>query len=137
MRMKSSNPLVLGNVIGDVLDPFANSVSLKVVYENNKEVINSGELKPYQIVNPPRVQVGGNDLRTLYTLVMVNPDAPSPCHPHMREYLICPLPLLFRKPPPSTVAKSFSSDEFPVDETFLQTFGPNSKESEDEARKRN
>ncbi|KAL5102174.1 hypothetical protein RYX36_006501, partial [Vicia faba] len=48
-----------------------------------------------------------------------------------------PTPLLFRKPPPSTVAKSFSSDEFPVDETFLQTFGPNSKESEDEARKRN
>ncbi|KAL5066272.1 hypothetical protein RYX36_028009 [Vicia faba] len=48
-----------------------------------------------------------------------------------------PPPLLFRKPPPSTVAKSFSSDEYPVDETFLQTFGPNSKESEDEARKHN
>lgn len=72
MRMKSSNSLVVGNVIGDVLDPFINSVSLRVVYENNKEVINSGELKPSQIVNPPRVQVGGNDFRTLYTLVCIH-----------------------------------------------------------------
>ena len=38
----------------------------------NKEVINSGELKPSQIVNPPRIQVGGNDLRTLYTLVGIH-----------------------------------------------------------------
>lgn len=48
-----------------------------------------------------------------------------------------PPPLLHRKPPLTTVAKSFTSDEFPVDETFLQTFGPKTKESEDEARRRN
>ncbi|KAJ7956086.1 protein PLASTID TRANSCRIPTIONALLY ACTIVE 10 [Quillaja saponaria] len=35
------------------------------------------------------------------------------------------------------VVKSFSSDEFPVDETFLENFGPKDKETEDEARKRN
>ncbi|KAK4264486.1 hypothetical protein QN277_025652 [Acacia crassicarpa] len=35
------------------------------------------------------------------------------------------------------VAKSFSSDEFPVDETFLEKFGPKDKETEDEARRRN
>ncbi|CAJ2668829.1 unnamed protein product [Trifolium pratense] len=87
MPINSTNPLVVGGVIGDVLDPFTNSVSLRVVYENNKEVFNSGELKPSQIVNPPRVQVGGNDFRTLYTLVMLNPDAPSPCDPNMGEYL--------------------------------------------------
>ncbi|KAK2359308.1 hypothetical protein P8452_63542 [Trifolium repens] len=87
MRIKSTNPLVVGGVIGDVLDPFTNSVSLRVIYENNKEVFNSGELKPSQIVNPPRVQVGGNDIRTLYTLVMLNPDAPSPSDPNMGEYL--------------------------------------------------
>jgi len=28
------NPLVVGGVIGEVLDPFTNSVSLRVVYEN-------------------------------------------------------------------------------------------------------
>jgi hypothetical protein len=72
MRNKSTNPLVVGGVIGDVLDPFTNSVSLRVIYENNKEVINSGELKPSQIVNLPRVQVGGNDFRTLYTLVRIH-----------------------------------------------------------------
>jgi len=72
MRIKSTNPLVVGGVIGEVLDPFTNSVSLKVVYDNNKEVINSGELKPSQIVNLPRVQIGGNDLRTLYTLVGIH-----------------------------------------------------------------
>lgn len=35
------------------------------------------------------------------------------------------------------VAKSFSSDEFPVDETFLEKFAPKDEESEDEARRRN
>lgn len=33
--------------------------------------------------------------------------------------------------------KAFSSDEFPVDETFLEAFGPKEKESEDEARRKN
>ncbi|CAK9172562.1 unnamed protein product [Ilex paraguariensis] len=33
--------------------------------------------------------------------------------------------------------QSFSSDEFPVDETFLESFGPKEKESEDEARRQN
>ncbi|GAB4860486.1 Protein PLASTID TRANSCRIPTIONALLY ACTIVE 10 [Ancistrocladus abbreviatus] len=32
---------------------------------------------------------------------------------------------------------SYSSDEFPVDETFLEQFGPKEKESEEEARRRN
>jgi len=67
----TTNPLVVGRVIGDVLEPFASSIPLRVVYNNNKEVINSGELKPSQIINPPRVEVGGDDLRTLYTLVYI------------------------------------------------------------------
>lgn len=72
MPIKTMNvPLVVGRVIGDVLDHFTSSVSLRVVYHNNKEVINSGELKPSQIVNPPRVDIGGDDMRTLYTLVYI------------------------------------------------------------------
>lgn len=39
--------------------------------------------------------------------------------------------------PGSFLTKSFSSDEFPVDETFLENFGPKDKETEDEARRRN
>ncbi|CAJ1846852.1 unnamed protein product [Sphenostylis stenocarpa] len=78
MRSTTNNPLVVGRVIGDVLEPFSCSVPLRVVYDNNKQVINSGELKPSQVINQPKVEVGGDDLRTLYTLVMVDPDAPSP-----------------------------------------------------------
>jgi len=33
--------------------------------------------------------------------------------------------------------RGFSSDEFPVDETFLEKFGPKDKDTEDEARRRN
>jgi len=65
----TTNPLVVGRVVGDVLEPFACSIPLRVIYSNNKEVMNSGELKPSQIINNPRVEVGGDDLRTLYTLV--------------------------------------------------------------------
>ncbi|CAO2827036.1 unnamed protein product [Amaranthus hypochondriacus] len=39
--------------------------------------------------------------------------------------------------PLSTPPKCYASDEFPVDETFLEQFGPKDAESEEEARKRN
>uniref|UniRef100_A0A3Q7GPH4 Flowering locus T n=1 Tax=Solanum lycopersicum TaxID=4081 RepID=A0A3Q7GPH4_SOLLC len=35
----------------------------------------------------PKVYIGGDDLRTFYTLIMVDPDAPSPSNPNLREYL--------------------------------------------------
>ncbi|KAG6683884.1 hypothetical protein I3842_12G035000 [Carya illinoinensis] len=45
----------------------------------------------------------------------------------------------FSKPtrPSIFTASSLASDEFPVDETFMEKFGPKDRESEDEARKRN
>nr|AEI55782.1 flowering locus T [Beta vulgaris subsp. vulgaris] len=81
------DPLVLGGVIGDVLEPFERSVTLKISF-NNRNVKNGGDFRPSQVVNQPRVEVGGDDLRTCYTLVMVDPDAPSPSNPHQREYLL-------------------------------------------------
>ncbi|XP_074292387.1 protein VERNALIZATION 3-like [Silene latifolia] len=80
------DPLVIGRVIGDVLDPFNRSVDLRVNY-NSREVNNGSEFRPSQVVNQPRVEVGGNDLRNFYTLVMVDPDAPNPSDPTLREYL--------------------------------------------------
>lgn len=62
------DPHVVRSVIDDVLNPFTNSVSLSVVI-NNKEISNGCLLKPSQLVNRPRVSVGGEDLRTFYTLV--------------------------------------------------------------------
>nr|QLM02154.1 flowering locus T 2C_1 [Hypoxis decumbens]QLM02155.1 flowering locus T 2C_2 [Hypoxis decumbens] len=82
----SRDPLVVGRVVGDVLEPFIRTTSLRVAY-GSKEVTNGREFKPSLLVNQPIVEVGGNDLRTLYTLVMVDPDAPSPSEPSLREYL--------------------------------------------------
>lgn len=62
------DPLVVGRVIGDVLDPFSRTVNLRVSY-SNRDVNNGCELRPSQVVNQPRVEVGGDDLRTFYTLV--------------------------------------------------------------------
>uniref|UniRef100_A0A803MBG6 Flowering locus T n=1 Tax=Chenopodium quinoa TaxID=63459 RepID=A0A803MBG6_CHEQI len=80
--------LVVGQVIGDVLDPFTRSVTLRVVYDN-REVINASEFRPSQVVNPPMIEIQGNDPMSFYTLVMVDPDAPSPGNPSEREYLHC------------------------------------------------
>lgn len=63
-----ADPLVLSNVVGDVIDPFNRSISLRVWY-NNRPVYNGVGLKPSAVINKPRVEVGGVDLRTFYTLV--------------------------------------------------------------------
>lgn len=66
--MPRVDPLIVGRVIGDVLDPFTKSVDFRVVY-NNREVNNACVLKPSQVVMQPRVHIGGDDLRNFYTLV--------------------------------------------------------------------
>ncbi|XP_010553859.1 PREDICTED: protein FLOWERING LOCUS T-like [Tarenaya hassleriana] len=84
--MAARDPLVIGRVVGDVLEPFTRSIPLRVIY-NQREVTNGCDLRPSHVSHKPRVEIGGDDLRTLYTLVMVDPDAPSPSNPHLREYL--------------------------------------------------
>nr|BAG72301.1 Hd3a [Oryza rufipogon] len=83
---RDRDTLVVGRVVGDVLDAFVRSTNLKVTY-GSKTVSNGCELKPSMVTHQPRVEVGGNDMRTFYTLVMVDPDAPSPSDPNLREYL--------------------------------------------------
>ncbi|KAJ4721672.1 Flowering locus T-like protein [Melia azedarach] len=85
-RERYRDPLVVGRVIGDVLDNFQRTISLRVTF-GNKEINNGCVLKPSQVINQPRVEIGGEDLRTFYTLVMVDPDAPSPSEPNLKEYL--------------------------------------------------
>ncbi|KAF7837647.1 protein HEADING DATE 3A-like [Senna tora] len=87
MTRRETDALVVGRVVGDVLDPFTRSISMRVIYPNNTEVINGRDIKPSLLLNPPRVNIGGHDLRTFYTLIMVDPDAPSPSEPTLREYL--------------------------------------------------
>nr|QLM02166.1 flowering locus T 2A_1 [Masdevallia wendlandiana] len=68
---RERDPLIVGRVIGDVLDPFTRKVSLRVTY-SSREITNGLELKPSVVVEQPRVEVGGNDMRTFYTLVIIS-----------------------------------------------------------------
>lgn len=70
VMMHGRDPLVLGQLVGDVLDPFIRSAMLRVMY-NNKEITNGTRLKQSAVVNPPRVEIGGGDEQTLYTLVSI------------------------------------------------------------------
>ncbi|XP_078431235.1 protein HEADING DATE 3A-like [Wolffia australiana] len=84
-EMRDQDPLRLAGVIGDVLNPFVRSVYLRVQY--NKLVLNGASFKPTAVARRPRVEIGGDDMRTFYTLVLVDPDVPSPSNPTLREYL--------------------------------------------------
>ncbi|MBA0801638.1 hypothetical protein Gohar_011991 [Gossypium harknessii] len=80
-------PLTVGRVIGEVVDNFTPSVQMTVTYNPNKQVANGHELMPAAISARPRVEIGGNDMRDAYTLIMTDPDAPSPSDPFLREHL--------------------------------------------------
>ncbi|KAI5444481.1 CEN-like protein 1 isoform X2 [Lathyrus oleraceus] len=79
-------PLSVGGVIGEVVDIFNPSVKMNVTY-STKQVANGHELMPSIVINKPRVDIGGDDMRSAYTLVMTDPDAPSPSDPYLREHL--------------------------------------------------
>ncbi|XP_010278585.1 PREDICTED: CEN-like protein 1 [Nelumbo nucifera] len=80
-------PLTVGRVVGEVVDFFTPSVKMTVTYYSNKQVCNGHELMPSVITSRPRVEIGGEDLRAAYTLIMTDPDAPSPSGPYLREHL--------------------------------------------------
>lgn len=62
-------PLTLGRVIGEVVDMFTPCVKMNVTYNPNRQVANGHELMPSVITAKPRVEIGGDDMRTAYTLV--------------------------------------------------------------------
>ncbi|KAF3437198.1 hypothetical protein FNV43_RR19951 [Rhamnella rubrinervis] len=81
----SVDPLVVGRVIGDVVDMFMPRVSMSV-YFGSKHVTNGCDIKPSIAISPPKVTISGHP-DELYTLVMTDPDAPSPSEPSMREWV--------------------------------------------------
>ncbi|XP_023905546.1 CEN-like protein 2 [Quercus suber] len=81
-----SEPLIVGRVIGDVLDSFTPSIKMSITY-NNKQVCNGHEFYPSTVTNKPRVEVQGGDMRSFFTLVMTDPDVPGPSDPYLREHL--------------------------------------------------
>uniref|UniRef100_A0A0E0L843 Uncharacterized protein n=1 Tax=Oryza punctata TaxID=4537 RepID=A0A0E0L843_ORYPU len=74
MAGSSRDPLLVGRIVGDVLDPFVRITNLRVSY-GSRIVSNGCELKPSMVTHQPRVEV------------MVDPDAPSPSNPDLREYI--------------------------------------------------
>ncbi|KAK9209017.1 hypothetical protein WN944_001378 [Citrus x changshan-huyou] len=81
----SVDPLVVGRVIGDVVDMFVPSVGMSVYY-GSKHVTNGCDVKPSMATSPPKLNITGHS-DELYTLVMTDPDAPSPSEPSMREWV--------------------------------------------------
>ncbi|CAA7402213.1 unnamed protein product [Spirodela intermedia] len=79
------DPLVVGRVIGDVVDMFMPTVNMSVCY-GAKHVNNGCDVKPSAAGNPPTINISGRT-GDLYTLVMTDPDAPSPSDPTMREWV--------------------------------------------------
>lgn len=70
MARTSSEPLIVGRVIEDVLDHFRASVSISVSY-GNRQVCNGCEFYPSAVAATPRVEIHGGDMRTFYTLVNI------------------------------------------------------------------
>ncbi|XP_024370999.1 protein MOTHER of FT and TFL1 isoform X2 [Physcomitrium patens] len=84
---RSVDPLVVGRVIGDVIDMFAPSVDMAVVYTSRK-VSNGCQMKPSATNEAPTVHVTGNNGdNNFFTLIMTDPDAPSPSEPSLREWV--------------------------------------------------
>lgn len=61
---------MVGGVVGDVVDPFTRLVSLRVTY-GQREVTNGLDLRPSHVLNKPTVEIGGDDFRNFYTLVLL------------------------------------------------------------------
>lgn len=66
------DPLTLGRVVGDVVDPFTPTIRMIVTYKYpEKRVLNGNELYPSAVASMPRVEIEGGDLRSFFTLVYI------------------------------------------------------------------
>ncbi|KAI3456003.1 hypothetical protein Pfo_012666 [Paulownia fortunei] len=83
---RERHPLVVSRVVGDVLDPFTATIELRA-FSDGRIIQNGCSLRPSQVVGRPRVEIGDDDFRIFYTLVMVDADAPNPVNPYLKEYL--------------------------------------------------
>jgi phosphatidylethanolamine-binding protein (PEBP) family uncharacterized protein len=71
-------------IFKDVIDKFTVTVPLKITY-GSKEVKDGNELKPSEVTNAPKITWNA-DAKDLYTLAMVDPDAPSRKDPKFGEW---------------------------------------------------
>lgn len=67
--VRSVDSLVVGRVIGDVLDMFTPAADVSVSY-GSKHVANGGEIKPFVAADRPTVLIQAPVSNQLYTLVL-------------------------------------------------------------------
>ncbi|KAJ9546105.1 hypothetical protein OSB04_025812 [Centaurea solstitialis] len=83
-KMGSSSYLdALRQVLRGILEPFTPTITMTVYYGTNK-LVNGRELNASMVKATPRVLIGG-EADELYTLVMIDPDAPNPNEPLLKE----------------------------------------------------
>jgi len=82
MYQNSYQSLTAAGIFPDVIDQFNPMVELAVTYPHGN-VMYGNEMKPSMCAKPPQVSWGGEP-GALYTLMMVDPDAPSRANPTAR-----------------------------------------------------
>jgi len=82
VAMNSSTALNTSGIIPDIIDSFTPSVELSVTFPHGN-VLFGNELKPSEAAKAPKITWSGVP-GALYTLMMVDPDAPSRADPKFR-----------------------------------------------------
>ena len=78
---------IIPDVVDEVCEPF---LDMRVIYRNQIEVACGLAMRVAQTQGKPHVEMRGRsfELSTdLYTLMMVEPDAPSPTNPSFKNFL--------------------------------------------------
>lgn len=84
----SIEPLQEQKVIPDVLSEFTPRVQIHLSYDKGVEITAPGkQLKPQEAVHMPIITLEGTEENKYYTILMSDPDAPSPDNPTRREWL--------------------------------------------------
>src|SRR3954470_2338832 len=71
-----TDALVIGRVIGDLVDNFTTTMKMSVTY-NTKQVYNGHEFFPSSLTTKPKVQIHGGDMRSFFTLVQLFHQTPT------------------------------------------------------------
>ncbi|XP_074373978.1 protein MOTHER of FT and TFL1-like [Apium graveolens] len=79
------DPIYVRQVIGDIVDTITPCINMKV-YIDGRQIINGCTIKPSIAIVPPQIRFEGQAER-LYTLLLTDPDMPSPSNPTLREYI--------------------------------------------------
>ena len=66
---RGRDPLALSQVIGDVLDPFVKSATMRINY-GDKEITNGTGLRASAVLNAPHVEIEGHDQAKLLLIII-------------------------------------------------------------------